>query len=266
MFTFDYRDVSFSHKDGFTSSPKDEFHKHMHHVFEVIYFICGTVEFHVEDKSQKLSPGDVVLIQPGKFHFADVDRQSSYQRFVCKVPEDILPDSILKKIGVLGAFFKDCESLLPLFQDLDRFAEEFSGEEMRSLCLARMVEVLIRLSKKESVPLEDDRPSVAKDLVSYIEQHLHEKITLQSLADAFHYSTSYVATSFRKEMHVSLISYVRGKKVMAAHALIMHGMKPSEAAVAMGFVDYSTFFRSYEKMMGFSPSNSKKYNSAIELE
>ncbi|MCR5491211.1 MAG: hypothetical protein K6F32_03680, partial [Bacilli bacterium] len=67
------------------------------------------------------------------------------------------------------------------------------------------------------------------------------------------------------EMHVSLISYVRGKKIMAAHSLIMRGVKPSDAAAMMGFTDYSTFFRGYQKMLGVAPSSAKR-NAAAESE
>lgn len=268
MFTFDYRDVSFAHKTGFSSSPKDEFHKHMHHFYEVIYFECGAVEFHVEGMSQILSPGDVVFIQPGQFHFAEVDRGQVYQRYVCKVPEEALPQYLREKIAHFDPFFTHCESLLPQLAELDSYAEEFAEapDDMRVLCLSRMTEILIRLGKKENVHLEEHKDSVARDLVNYIEAHLGEHLTLEVLAKAFHYSTSYVATTFRKEMHVSLISYVRGKKIMAAHALILHGVKPSDAAALMGFVDYSTFFRSYQKMLGFSPSNARRSAAAAEAD
>lgn len=260
MFTFDFRDVSFAHKAGFSSSPKDEFHKHMHHFYELIYFEEGEVEFHVEGLTQKLSPGDIVFIQPGQFHFAVVDHDYDYRRYVCKMPENILPTHIVESVSHFEPFFTSCENLLPLFEALEGYAEEFlsAPEDMRTLCLAKVLELLVRLSRKEGVHLEEKRDSVARGLVDYIEAHLSERLTLESLSAAFHYSTSYIATSFRKEMHVSLISYVRGKKVMAAHSLILHGVKPSDAASMMGFQDYSTFFRSYQKMLGFPPSSAKR--------
>ena len=59
------------------------------------------------------------------------------------------------------------------------------------------------------------------------------------------------------KMKVSIISYIRGKKVMAAHALIQNGMKPNEAATAMGFTEYSTFYRDYRQLLGGSPSKTK---------
>lgn len=260
MFSFDYRDVSFAHKLGFASSPKDEFHKHMHHFYEVIYFERGNVQFHIEGLTRTLLPGDIVFIQPGQFHFASVDREVDYQRYVCKIPEEALPPHLRERALKFGSFFASCESLAPLLEDIEEFSKQFEGEDMRSLAICKIIELLIRLCDKESIRLEEKKESVAQGLVNYIEEHLREPLDLESLADAFHYSPSYVATSFRKEMHVSLISYVRGKKIMAAHSLILHGMKPSEASALMGFGDYSTFYRTYQKYLGTAPSVTKRSN------
>ena len=264
MFTFDYHDVSFAHKNGFASSPKDEFHKHMHHFYEVIYFECGEVDFHIEGSNRRLEPGDIVFIQPGQFHFADVNRDYEYQRYVCKIPEDVLPQHIRQRIIKYDSFFTSCESLLPLLEGIETYSREFADEDLRYLGIGKLAELLIRLGDKQSIRREERKESVAQGLVDYIEEHLREPLNLESLAKAFNYSASYVATSFRKEMHVSLISYVRGKKIMAAHTLILHGMKPSEAAATMSFGDYSTFFRSYQKMLGISPSATKRANAPEE--
>lgn len=260
MFTFDFRDVSFAHKNGFTSSPRDEFHKHMHHFYEVVYFEKGIVEFHVEGISKKLEPGDVVLIRPGQFHFAEVDRKSEYQRYVCKLPEEAIYPFLVEKLNKMESFFPACQELLPILEELDRYEPMFRNEpdSMRALCVSKIIEFMVNLCHKESLHIEPEQESIGRALANYVEEHLNERITLESLAQAFHYSQSYIASNFRKEMHVSIISYVRGKKVMAAHSLILHGVKPSDAATMMGFTDYSTFFRCYQKMVGISPSLAKR--------
>jgi methylphosphotriester-DNA--protein-cysteine methyltransferase len=58
-------------------------------------------------------------------------------------------------------------------------------------------------------------------------------------------------------MRLPLISYFRAKKVMAANALMRHGYKAKEAALTMGFEDYSTFYRSYKRLFGKPPSQNE---------
>ena len=67
-------------------------------------------------------------------------------------------------------------------------------------------------------------------------------------------------------MHVPLMQYIRSKKIHASLALISHGMKPQEAASAMGFADYSTFYRCYLKIIGKRPSEIKRSGLSPEEE
>ena len=257
MFRFDYRDVSFAHKDAYTSSPKDEFTKHMHYFYEILYFKCGEAEFHVEDHMRVLVPDDIVLIKPGQFHFADINPDLPYERYVLKLPEEALPPYLCERLRGAGNFFSSARDLLPLFERFDAAFDQFEEEEMRIAGISAIWEILLRLSKKENDCDDKNEDPFLNAVLNYIEEHLSERLTLESLAQALNYSESYVASRFREGMKVSIISYIRGKKIMAAHALIQHGMKPNEAAIAMGFVDYSTFYRDYRKLLGESPSKAK---------
>ena len=259
MFQYESRSVSFAHKVDFASFPKDEFYKHMHPFFEVIYLVEGSVEFHLETNTRHLLPGDVVLIQPGKFHFAVVDHDHRYERYVFKVPEDYLPPHLVKNLAKAEPFFPDCSSMLPVFQEFDRYAEQYEGDDLYALCAARMTEILVLLSKHPGAPTpSQEAPTIAQEIVAYVEEHISERMTLETVAKALHYSPSYVATAFKAEMHVPLMQYVRSKKVHASLALINHGTRPQEAAAQMGFADYSTFYRCYIKVLGKRPSEVKK--------
>lgn len=258
MFRFDYRDVSFAHKDAYTSSPKDEFTKHMHYFYEILYFIRGEAEFHVEDRVRVLAPDDIVLIKPGQFHFADINAALPYERYVFKLPGEALPKYLCQRLNQCGNFFSSSRDLLPLFERLDAAYEQFEEEEeLRIAGISATWEILLHLSKRENDGDDKNEDPFLNTILNYVEEHISERLTLESLAQALNYSESYLASRFREGMKVSIISYIRGKKVMAAHALIQNGMKPNEAATAMGFTEYSTFYRDYRQLLGGSPSKTK---------
>ena len=229
----------------------------MHYFYEILYFIRGEAEFHVEDRMRVLVPDDIVLIKPGQFHFADINAALPYERYVFKLPEEALPEYLCKRLHESGTFFSSSRDLLPLFKRLDDAYEQFEEEELRIAGISAIWEILLRLSKRENDNDDKSEDPFLNVILNYIEEHLSERLTLKSLAQALNYSESYLASCFREGMKVSVISYIRGKKVMAAHALIQHGMKPNEAAMAMGFADYSTFYRDYRKLLGESPSKTK---------
>ena len=94
--------------------------------------------------------------------------------------------------------------------------------------------------------------------VKHIDENIREPITLDSLAENFNFSKSYISNEFRKAMKIPIMQYVRAKKIIAAHRLILNGEKKRVVAEMFSFDDYSTFYRSYVKVMGFSPTDIKK--------
>ena len=56
-------------------------------------------------------------------------------------------------------------------------------------------------------------------------------------------------------MKVPIGQYIRNKKIMIAYSLIQKGLKPTQVAENIGFLDYSTFYRTYVKVVGASPSD-----------
>lgn len=257
MFLFEHAGISFAHKEGFTSSPKDEFDKHMHHFLEVVFFLRGSVEFHIDEEKRSLSPNDVVLILPGQYHFADVNRGETYERYVCKIPEDQLSASLVSRLLHYPSFFSSCESLLPLLQDLDEGFLEYEEEEFHDFCLAKITELLLALGKKEGSKRNEKINPLVHRIIDYVDEHIREPLSLERLSEELAYSPGRISKAFSMEMKVSLMSYIRGKKLLGAHALIRQGMKAQEAASAMGFSDYSTFYRGYLKMFGDKPSSGR---------
>lgn len=253
MFQFDYLDVSFAYKQGLSSSPSDQFDKHMHHFFELVYFLHGEVAFHVEEKVRYMQKGDVAFIKPGQYHFAEVNDMDDYVRFVCKIPPTILDKSLLEDLSSYPSFFADCSKLEHLLLELDDFASSFDPMRMRALCIGRCIEFLLRLNQKAQAPSQRKLSPLNEKVVSYIESHLNEDITYASLSSYFHYSPSYLERLFQKEMKVGLKEYIRGKKMMEARKLLEKGMKANEVALTLGYNDYSTFYRNYIKVFQSKP-------------
>ena len=255
MFNFVYGNLDFAHKIDNPSSPTEEYYKHMHAFTEILFFVCGDVDYTVESETRTLQPGDAVFIAPGKYHFATVNlAEKPYERYVLKVPEILVPDYIKENLFGHRPFFTDTEEYRSIFTGLDNYAENFSNEETHTLFTCELSKLLIMMNRAANPGKQRENPFIEK-IVTHINDHITEEITLESLAQDLMYSKSYISNEFRKYMHLPVMQYVRSKKIMFAHSLIMNGMKKCEAAEKLGFLNYSTFFRSYKKMLetGSSP-------------
>lgn len=91
------------------------------------------------------------------------------------------------------------------------------------------------------------------ELISYIEDHLAEKISLKSAAARFYISERTVSRLFQEKMDVSFYRYVTQRRLIAAKVLILNGEPLEQIGEKVGFSDYSSFFRAFKQAFSISP-------------
>ncbi len=93
-------------------------------------------------------------------------------------------------------------------------------------------------------------------VVSYVDSHLSEHITVKDLADAVHLQPGYFIQRFKKSFHTTPISYVN--KMRLEHTARQMEGRPDERleeiARVAGFWDYRYFSRLFKREYGMPPS------------
>lgn len=253
MFRFQHNNIDFSHKLGTASLPIDDYTKHLHTFNEILYFVRGTVKYNVESESKILTEGDLVLVRPGKYHFAEVHDNDEYERYVLKFPDEILPKNLSAKLGKQRSFFGNVKKYAVMFNSLDTYVDNFSDDDTYTLFVAELTKLLVLLCKEQSVETIHNDDFVSK-LVDYVDENIQENISLDTLAKRLNFSKSYISNEFKRTMKMPVMQYVRYKKIIAAHQMILAGEKKSVVSELFGFKDYSTFYRSYIKVIGHAPT------------
>ncbi len=257
MFNFVYKNIDFAHKIDTASQPSENYFKHLHYFNEIIYFVKGDVRYTVESKSRDLTEGDIILIPSGHYHFATVNSEVNYERYVLKFPNNILPAELAKKMQTRGPFFKAQRKYSFIFNQLDTYFGKYSDDDLLTLFLCETVRMLVMLCSEPTHSMNQPRGIIA-DLIAYVDENIRNALTLDAISEQFSFSKSYISNEFRKYMKIPLMQYVRAKKIIAAHQMILSGEKKHVVAETFGFDDYSTFYRSYVKVMGFPPNDIKK--------
>lgn len=90
--------------------------------------------------------------------------------------------------------------------------------------------------------------------IQYIEEHYHEQISLQKLADMAQMSPNYLCAVFKKEMKQNIYAYLTHVRMETAKEL-MYGsdLKLYEISEKVGFSDHGHFSRTFKKHTGLSP-------------
>lgn len=258
MFQLVQRNFDFSHKLDRASSPRDEYWKHMHYFYEVLYFINGDVTYTVDSSSRHLVKGDLVIIHPGRFHFATVNRSVLYDRYVFKFPEEAIEQPFKDKLDTSNTFFRLNAPLQEIVASMDEAFNGFSSGEALILMKSKLIELLVYLLQNEKAIQSVNSNPITSEIISFIDVNITKNLSLKSIASALNYSPSYLANIFKKNMKTPLMQYIRNKKMIFARGLLKRGESPEHACEMLGFDDYSTFYRSYCKIIGEAPSKTRK--------
>lgn len=245
MFNFVHKNIDFAHKLDKPSSPTEEYYKHLHSFYEILFLVSGKVVYTVESESRQLCEGDIVFIPPGKYHFAEVDSSVPYERYVLKFPKSNVPDYIEKQLDSGSSFYDNSKRFSVMFNSLDSYIDQYTEDEIYSLFLAEVQKLMVFLCHR--TPCKDSRHNeFINSIIDYVNANISKPINSQTIAEQFHYSKSFINIQFKRKMKIPIMQYIRTKKIMAAHQMIIGGAKKADVAELFGFDTYSTFYRAYK--------------------
>ena len=93
------------------------------------------------------------------------------------------------------------------------------------------------------------------NVIAYIRDHYHEKLTLSSLADLFGFNKTYLATCFKRETGMTVSNYVNAVRLEYARTLLsVSNLEINEICMSAGFADQSYFSRIFKEKYALSPS------------
>ncbi len=99
--------------------------------------------------------------------------------------------------------------------------------------------------------------------VSYIDEHICEDITLESIASHFGYSKFYFSRMIKKHMNVTVMEYVQKRRLTLSVEQILQGRRILDIAYDFGWQSNSSFAKAFKKEFGVSPSYVKTMGFVI---
>lgn len=95
-------------------------------------------------------------------------------------------------------------------------------------------------------------------ILAYMENHLHEKLTLAGVAAASHMSKNYLCYYFKRHMGVNFVDYLTSLRINKAKDYLASNMTLDEIAEKTGFSDTPYFIKVFKKCEGIPPGAYRK--------
>ncbi len=262
----------FFHHSRDEKFPESSVTMHAHVENEIFYFLRGRGNMVVEGNPYELHEGQVLIMRSHEFHKPEISQALPYERMVVQFTEEYIHPfderGILtapfsqRPLGRWNAFDSDVvkRSLLPqLFRRLSESSEQ--GEEEQPLScsiytLAILDEIKQLFSKKKEDP-EQANSTVVQQVITYIEENLNQKISLDLLQKEFFINKFHLNRMFQTATGSTVGEYIIMKRLLLARKFIRMGYIPMSACSASGFGDYSSFYRAYLKHFHISPKQER---------
>lgn len=243
------------------------FMAHWHREIELLYIKKGTIKMQVTSHSFTASEGDLVICDSGDIHYSNSYSKDSVLDFI------IFDTGLIRKHYRYQHFSKPLltaremkdsgldKLLLSLEQVID---EELSTtqeyyQDVVTAALQGFWFRLLRVMPVTPIPqqAQNRRISMLSDfqqLLSYLEDHASEVITLETAADMMHFSPSHFSKVFKQVIGVGFVKYLNAIRITQASEMLIHSdASITQIAYRCGFQNLRTFHRVFKEITGVTP-------------
>lgn len=247
-----------------TNQTSGKYPTHVHEGYELILLKKGDISYIIDEKTFTLRKNSLVITRPKQDHRIRVDSDEVYDRYnIIFSPEDF-PSELLSKIPQdLHVFQCEGNQLIQgLFEKMDYYCNSLSKDTIRRLLPAMIEEVLWNIVLQLEGPAIS-RPHykypITQRILDLLENQFLETNSIESICDTLGISISYLYQIFREDLETTPKAWLTQRRLKLARQEIFLGAKATSVYSLCGFQDYSSFYRAYKKLFGYSPSETVEY-------
>jgi len=255
----------------FMHDPKKAFHipVHWHDELEIIYVQKGRLFISIQEERLEGKAGELFFVNPKELHFMESDDMTVEYYTLIFPPEFISfqsDDVIEKKKYILPARIYDAEveqriNLL-VRQLIEINDKKEYGFELRTRILLLEVMEQILLNKSFLKASNGNNVAFQREMISYIQEHYAENISLQMLSEEFHLSKKYVSEYFVNHFSIGFMQYVGHLRMTKAKRMLLDtDLSVTEVAMACGYNSVNLFIRKFKELYQVTPLQYRKGGS-----
>lgn len=241
---------------------------HWHQEIELIYLRSGSAHLSINDHTFTAHQGDLVVIDTGDFHYSDSSQMKNTLDFIIFDPSIISSiyhhthfEHPLVTAGMLKTYGLD-EELAALYETVSKELDQKQPyyQDIVKASLRQFLYRLKRMHPRSSGEMQSQsrRETMLYDLqqlLSYIDDHYAENITLAFAAEKMGFSDSHFSKVFKKLIGINFITYLNMVRVEQAAADLKNtSRKITDIALTCGFNNVRSFNRTFKEITGYTPS------------
>ena len=250
---------------------------HCHLFYEIRVAINGSHEYVFDDKRVTLSKGELLVIPPGKYHYALID-DGSFKEMVCSL--DGTPKIYAEYRKLLDKYAGVPVKFLPQFEkavaEILEFQRSIANERISGGAVEKSFETVFReqllassvvyelgkclgvgtgeSSEKTSIPEHgikrvDMKTALLLELMSGVND-----ITISEIAQQLNYSEKHTARLIKEVYGTNFSEYQRSKKLATVKKILENQeISVSDAASRAGYRSITSLYRDFRRFENMTP-------------
>lgn len=261
---------------------------HTHNFFEINYVFSGKCNMIFENESIQLQAGELCIIAPHSRHDVTVDDDSVVVSLMLrKNTFETTFFNLLAHEDLLASFFRgilysktenanymlfSTDNSMEIRSSIkDIFMESHIQDLYSNTCIISRVHLFFSLILRKysnTIQFYENQKNIGEhasftQILQYIQSH-YSLLTLDSLANVFHYNPSYLSRLIKKNTGQSLVEILTNLRISRASDLLLHtDLKIADISRAIGYDSVDHFSRQFKKMRGTAPTHYR--NKEIQL-
>lgn len=244
---------------------------HSHHeMVEILYILRGDGIFEINGTPYPVSSGDLVIYNSDAVHNESVKFPPPplYGLEASGIQIDNLPSNWI--------IAPDACPVIPLgarateFRHLFRSIYEHSSKQTPNasaicqylfLALLHMIHELFDGSAPVHAGAKEESKAteLGRQIQIYVDEHVLEDLSVQSVADHFDISSAYLFRLFKQVTGTSLMQYIIQRRIGEAQTLLLiTELSITEVAQRVGYDNLSHFVKMFSQKVGMSPRQYRK--------
>ncbi|MCR5755563.1 MAG: AraC family transcriptional regulator [Acetatifactor sp.] len=210
----------------------------------------GVLRFSEGSQEYEVGPGEYFIQRHGLHQSGQLPSDAPkylYIHFFSEWGKELNTDSshLLPRNG-----YFDVDELLPVMKKMDALSHAVVSNVERLAVFYQILSLLY--AGKHPITIEER-------IAEYLASHYSEKITLEALAEHFHFSKNHVINIFKKKYQTTPYEYLINIRVKMAARFLEFGTDPVETiACDCGFGDYASLYKFFFRTYHMSPGAYRK--------
>ncbi len=236
---------------------------------KIIYITKGECICTINDRRYKMQENDIIIIPPYSLHSADCMSPSLIS---CEIHFNIEP--IIDELRFLSFFninspkyIKDgtndyIKNLINTCISLEKTTKYALHYQLQNLIIQTILNTCA-VSESQDLLLDHSKEcKMTNNLLTFIAEHIYEKLTVQDCCDYFNVSQSYLYRCTKKALNCSTMDLINSNKLIVAKRMLLdNDYNITEISEKLGFSSTYYFSRLFKNTFGISPSQFKQMYS-----